>query len=173
MKVRDVMTTEVVIVRPETPVDEIAHLLSQHNISGVPVVDEQGAVVGIVTELDLVLRNARLHMPTFIQILDAQIFLETPAHYNERLRHMLGTQAGDVMTSPAVTILPDAELEELADLMVERRVNPVPVVDADGQLVGIVSRADIVRLMARREGTEDEGPTTDSLRPPPSIIRRD
>jgi CBS domain-containing protein len=149
MKVRDVMTTEVVMVRPETPVSEVARLMVEHDISGVPVVDEEGSVIGVITELDLVLRNTRLHLPTFIQILDAQIYLETPGRYQQRLRHMLGTQAQDIMTSPAVTIGPDAELEEVADLMVHRRVNPVPVVDVHGRPVGIISRSDIVRLMAQ------------------------
>jgi len=161
MKVREVMTTDVVTLRPETPVSEVARLLVERDISGAPVVDEEGNVIGVVTELDLVVRNTRLHMPTFVQILEARVYLESPAHYNERLRHMLGTQARDIMTSPAITIGPEAELEDLADLMVEERVNPVPVVDNEGQLVGIVSRSDIVRLMAQPSATEDEGRRTE------------
>jgi CBS domain-containing protein len=149
MKARDVMTTDVITVRPETPVSEVARVMNERDISGVPVVDAVGEVVGVITELDLVLRNTRLHMPTFIQILDAQIYLETPGQYRERMRHMLGTQAQDIMSSPAITIGPDAELEAVAELMVEERVNPVPVVDDAGRLVGIISRSDIVRLMAQ------------------------
>ncbi|MER3457442.1 MAG: hypothetical protein C4309_01150, partial [Chloroflexota bacterium] len=133
MKARDIMTTEVITVQPETPVNEVARLMIEHNISGLPVVDEEGSVIGVITELDLVVRNARLHLPTFIQILDAQIYLETPGRYRERLRHMLGTQAQDIMSSPAVTVSPDTELEDVADLMVRRRVNPLPVVDVHGR----------------------------------------
>lgn len=156
MKARDIMTTEVITVRPETPVNEVARLMIEHDISGLPVVDEEGSVIGVITELDLVVRNARLHLPTFIQILDAQIYLEPPGRYRERLRHMLGTQAQDIMSSPAVTVSPDTELEDVADLMVRRRVNPVPVVDVHGRPVGIISRSDIVRLMVQPPDSEDD-----------------
>ena len=152
MKVRDIMTAEVTAAHPDTSVNLVARLMADHGISGVPVV-EQGRVVGIVTELDLIVRNTRLEPPAFFQLLDARIPLETPGHYRERLRHMLGTEARDVMTEKVVTIAPGEDLEVLADLMVKERVNPVPVVE-DGRLVGIVSRSDIIAMMARDiEGT--------------------
>lgn len=147
MKVRDVMTREVVAADPDTTVNLVARLMADRAISGVPVV-EDGRVVGIVTELDLIVRNTRLEPPAFFQLLDARIPLETPGHYRERLRHMLGTLARDVMTEKVVTVGPDEDLEALAELMVKRRVNPVPVVE-DGRLVGIVARSDIIAMMAR------------------------
>jgi CBS domain-containing protein len=128
-------------------VNVVAQLMAGKGLSGVPVV-EAGRVVGIVTELDLIVRNTRLEPPAFFQILDGRIPLETPDHYRKRLQHMLGTLVRDVMTEKVVTIGPDADLEALAELMVKRGVNPVPVVE-EGRLVGIVSRADIVALMAR------------------------
>lgn len=147
MKVRDVMTTEVVVADPETSVNLVARLMAGRGISGVPIVEDD-RVVGIVTELDLILRNTRLEPPAFFQLLDARIPLETPGHYRERLRHMLGTHARDVMTEKVVTVTPGDDLETLADVMVKRRVNPVPVVEKE-RLVGIVSRSDIVGMMAR------------------------
>lgn len=151
MKVRDVMTREVVSVGPDTPVNEVARLMAARGISGVPIV-EAGSVIGIVSELDLIVRNTRLEPPAFFALLDGRIPLETPGHYRKRLQHMLGTQARDVMTRDVVTVEPDAELEALAELMVRRRVNPVPVVEA-GRLVGIVSRSDIIRTMDRDIGS--------------------
>jgi CBS domain-containing protein len=152
MKVRDVMTREVVAADPATTVNLVARLMADRGISGVPII-EDGRVVGIVTELDLIVRNTRLEPPAFFQLLDARIPLETPSHYRERLRHMLGTLARDVMTEKVVTVGPDEDLEVLAELMVRRRVNPVPVVE-DGRLVGIVARSDIIAMMARDiEGT--------------------
>jgi CBS domain-containing protein len=148
MRVREIMTREVVVVHPKTAVNLIAQLMGGRGITGVPVVDETDRVVGIVTELDLIVRNTRLEGPAFFQILDGRIPLETPGHYKKRIRHMLGALAADVMTEEVVTIGPDAEIEELADLMVKRRVNPIPVIEA-GRLVGIVSRADIIDMMAR------------------------
>ncbi len=146
-RVGDVMTTQVITVAPTTQVGEIARLMSQHDIGGLPVVDN-GDVIGVVTELDLIVRNTRFKMPAFFTILDMIIYLETPKHYEERLEHILGTTAEEIMSKPAKTIAPAATIEELAELMVGRRMNPIPVVD-NGKLVGIVSRSDIVRLMAQ------------------------
>jgi CBS domain-containing protein len=143
--VGDIMTSIVVSVRPETRVSEIARLMSQHDISGLPVVDADNRVVGVVTELDMIVRNTHFKLPNFIFIFDNMIPLETPSHYRERLEKILGATAHEIMSEPPVTVNPDASIEELAELMVERRMNPIPVVE-DGRLVGIVSRSDIIRL---------------------------
>jgi CBS domain-containing protein len=146
-RVGDIMTKEVVSVQPNTRVDEIARLMSQYHISGLPVVDADDYVVGVVTELDMIARNTHFKLPSFIFIFDNMIPLEMPGHYRERLEKVLGTTAHEIMSEPAVTISPNATIEELAELMVDRRVNPIPVVDNE-RLVGIVSRSDIVRRMA-------------------------
>ena len=155
MRVRDIMTTEIVAVRPEASVNDIARLMCEHNVSGVPVVDEAGKIVGVITELDMIVRNTRLELPAFIQILDGRIMLETPGHYEKRLRHMLGTRAEDIMTREVVSIGPDAEVEDVATLMVKRRVNPVPIIEND-TLVGIVSRSDIIRMMSQALAPQEE-----------------
>jgi CBS domain-containing protein len=147
MRVREIMTAPVLTVRHDTSVNEVAQILSRHGVSGVPVLDAEGHLVGIVTELDLIVRNGRLEIPTLVQVFDAVIPLELPGHLSNRLRHMLGTRAEDVMTREVRTVSPDTEVEDLVDLMVKRRVNPVPVVE-EGLLAGIVSRSDLVRLMA-------------------------
>ena len=149
MKVRDIMTGTVLTVKADTSVNDVAKLLGQRDISGVPVVDDQQHVIGIITELDLIVRNTRLEMPRFIEVLDwGRIPLERPSHLRDRLQHMLGTEARDVMTEKVTAVGPDAEVEDLAELMVKQRVNPVPVVDEAGRLIGIVSRADLVDMMA-------------------------
>ncbi len=150
-RVGNVMTTQVVKIYPGTKVSEIARLMSQHDISGLPVVDDNDQVLGVVTELDMIVRNTRFKMPNFIMILDIMLYLETPHHYQERLQHMLGVTAQDIMSHPATTITPDDTIEELAELMVHRRMNPVPVIE-NNRLVGIVSRSDIIRLMAEDFG---------------------
>ena len=154
MKVRDVMTVEVVSASADTTVNAIARLMAARDISGVPVLDDAGRVIGVVTELDMIVRNTRLEPPAFFQILDGRIPLETPGHYRKRLQHMLGALARDVMTEKPVTISPDDDVEVLAKLLVEGGVNPVPVVEAD-KLVGIVSRADIIKMMARELSDAD------------------
>ncbi len=149
MKVSEIMTTEVLTVKRDTSVNEVAKVMGAKDISGVPVVDDENHVVGIITELDLIVRNTRLEMPRFIEVMDwGRIPLERPRHAQERLQHMLGTQAVDIMTGKVETVGPETSVEDLAELMVKHRVNPVPVVDADGKLIGIVSRADLVDMMA-------------------------
>lgn len=146
MQVRSLMTTNVITVRTDTPVSEVARLMSDHGVSGVPVLDAAGQIAGVITERDLIVRNGRLEMPAFLQILDAYVPLELPGHLKHRLQHMLGTNAEDVMTREVRTVGPETEVEDLVELMVKHHANPVPVVE-DGRLVGIISRSDLVRMM--------------------------
>ncbi len=144
MNVSELMTRPVLTVDEDTPVSEIARLMLDHKISGLPVVDRAGRLVGIVTESDLVVQNANVHFPTFLQILDARIYLTSTRHFEEELRRALGTTAADVMTREVKTVKPDDDVSVAATLMVDERVNPIPVVD-HGRLVGIISRSDIIR----------------------------
>ena len=153
-RVGDIMTKTVVKINLDMRVSEVARLMSEHDISGLPVVDENDQVVGVVTELDMIVRNTRFKLPTYFVILDSVIYLERPKKFRERVQHMLGTTAEEIMSKPAVTISSDAVIEDLAELMVDRRMNPIPVVEND-RLVGIVSRSDIIRMMAH-DAEEDE-----------------
>jgi CBS domain-containing protein len=154
MKVQDIMTRDVLTVGPGTPVHAVARLMQEHHVSGVPVVDGARHILGIITESDLILRNTRLEPPAFFQILDGRIPLESPSHYRKRLRHMLGTRASDIMTEKVVTIAPEALVEDLATLLIDQQVSPIPVVE-NGALVGIVSRFDVVRMMATDIGDDE------------------
>ncbi|MBZ5496769.1 MAG: CBS domain-containing protein [Acidobacteriia bacterium] len=146
--VRDIMTRAVIKVGPETSVSEIARLMAEHHASGLPVVDEEDRVLGVVTDLDLVVRNTRFKLPAFFTLLNATIYFESAGHIRERLHHMLGTTAREIMSEPPITITADATIEELAEIMLGRHVNPIPVIE-EGRLIGIVSRYDIIRSMAK------------------------
>lgn len=159
MRVREIMTTRVHFVHIDTPVHEVARLMSTHDVSGVPVLDNADTVVGIVTELDLIVRNGRLELPVFLQLFDAVIPLEMPGHLSNRLRHMLGTRAEDVMTRDVHHVDPELEVADLVHVMVKHRANPVPVLE-DGRLAGIVSRSDLIRMMATDVGQPPEEPPT-------------
>ncbi len=150
MQVSELMTREVITVYPDTPVVEIARKMLQNDISGIPVVDRDGRLVGIVTETDLVVRNANVHFPTFLQILDARIYLTSTRHFEEELRRALGTVAADVMTREVQTVKPDDDISVAATLMVDRGLNPIPVLN-DGRLEGIISRSDIIRHILAQE----------------------
>ncbi len=148
MKIGQIMNRNVVSVKPDTPVNEVAKKLIQYNLTGVPVIDDKDEIVGIVTEFDLIRRKGVVDIPAYINILDSFLYLEDPAEVEEELRKMIGATAKEVMTKEVVTIDPEADISELAELIEDKHINPVPVVK-NGKLVGIVSRADIVRLLAR------------------------
>ncbi len=148
MKVAEIMNTDVAIIQPDTPVSEIARILVEKDIAGVPVVDSAGGVVGLVCEKDLIVRDAKIHFPTYITLLDSIVFLGGTKHFEEELRKFLATTAAEIMDPDPEVVTPDGELSDLATIMVEKDANPVPVVE-NHRLVGIVSRADLVRLLAR------------------------
>lgn len=150
MKVADIMTREVISVRPDTRVGQIARIFREHGLSGLPVVSEDGELVGIVTELDMVKRHARPQMPDFLPLLGVYVPLRTK-EYRESLRRITGVVAQDIMTTPVNTISPDASIEDAATVMVSNRSNPLPVVDETGKMVGIISRTDLLRVFEELE----------------------
>jgi CBS domain-containing protein len=160
MQVREIMTSEVVTVQPDTPITLVARLFREEAFSGLPVVDEEGELVGIITEVDIIARHARPHFPSYFAFLDSVIYLESPRRYRESMRHILATTARELMTSPVQTVDPEMDVQDLATLMVEKRVNPVPVLDEEGRLVGIVSHTDLLQMIEEAETaseTEQEG----------------
>ena len=145
-RVREIMTADVIFASKDTSVGRLVELMDGRGISGVPVVDDGQRVIGIVTDLDIIVRHTHIDPPPFLPLLEGRIPLETPAHFKRRIRHMVGMAACDIMTEDVTTIGPDEEVEALAELMVKKRINLVPVVE-DGRLAGVVSRADIIRWM--------------------------
>ncbi len=158
VQARDVMTIDVVSLSPDTPISEIARLFRTLGITGAPVL-ESGRIIGIVTEIDLIARHAKLHTPYYLPLLDAKIPLGGQREYRELVRRILGGTARDIMTVPVNTIAPDADIEEVATLMVESRANPIPVVE-DGRLVGIIGHTDLIRHLetapAQGEGLQND-----------------
>ena len=149
MKAKDIMSKDVITVKKDTTVEEIAHLLSEKSISGVPVVDEDDKVVGMVTEKDLLYKDIEPHFPPVVEILGGLIFLKSVKQYNEELGKLVATRAEEIMTKKVVTIGLDTEVEKIAELMIEKDINRIPVVD-NLKLVGIISRADVIRYISQR-----------------------
>lgn len=151
MKARDIMTTDVVTFAPDTSIPEIAHVFRERGISGAPVL-EDGEIIGIVTEIDLIARHARPHSPYYLPLLDARIPLGGQREYREIIRRVLGLTARDIMTVGVKSVTPDTDLEDVATLMVEKRANPVPVLE-DGRLVGIIGHTDLIRHLEEASPT--------------------
>ncbi len=141
--VRDVMSKDVVTVRPDAPVSEVVTLLCAHRIGGMPVVDEEGRVLGMVTESDLMIRVSGPHVPAHIELLGSVIYLESPHDMKEHLRKALGATARDLMSSDPVVVSEDMTVRDVADLMVTRHCARLPVM-REGRLVGILTRHDIL-----------------------------
>ena len=140
--VRDVMTTRVVSARKDASFREMAAMLRSTRISAFPVIDEGGRVIGVVSEADLLVKEA-------IQAEGASL-IAALRHIREDAK-AAGITAGDLMTSPAITIGPDAPVEEAARLMYDRRIKRLPVVNANGRLLGIVSRVDVLAVFSRTD----------------------
>ncbi len=143
MNVRDVMTRDVLTVSPSTPLKDVARLLVERRVSGVPVVDEDGSVLGVVSEGDILVKERG--RPGRASLLERLIEVGSEAEKHD------ARDAADAMTTPAVTIRPGRAISEAAALMLDRCVNRLPVVDAHGALVGIVTRADLVRAFVRED----------------------
>lgn len=152
--VAEIMRTDVPYVSPEDSVATVARLMAVAGVPGVPVVDN-GEIVGIVTEADMIAREADVEVPSPLPFLDAIFLLDAGRDFEKDMRHVLAVTARDLMTSPVINIKQSATIQQLATLIVDEHVNPVPVLDDDFQLVGLVSRADLVRVIAKLESATD------------------
>ena len=145
MQIKDVMTTRVITVSTDDSVEKCAKLLQKNDISGLPVVDEAGKVVGMITEGDLIRRASRVEAPGYLEILGGLIYLGSPNKFVEELQRAMALEVGKMMSRDVVSIKPDESLEKAATLMVKKNINRLPVIDEKGNLVGLVSRRDIMK----------------------------
>jgi CBS domain-containing protein len=142
----EIMTREIITVSPDMGVAELAALFWEKSISGAPVVDADGRLVGVVTETDLIDQSKKVHIPTVLNILDSMIILENPTKLDRELKKMTGTTVKDICTSEPVTVTEETPMDELASIMSERHLHTLPVLK-DGRLVGVIGKADIIRAM--------------------------
>jgi CBS domain-containing protein len=147
--VREIMETDVPTVRPEDPVEDVLRILRRHELQGVPVVNDGGRCVGIITESDLVLagEESDLHLPHYFELFGGLVFIEPLRHFEERLRKATASTAQDMMTADPVTIEPDASVQNAARLISRRKHDRIPVVE-HGRLVGMVTRVDVLAALA-------------------------
>jgi predicted transcriptional regulator len=145
---KDIMTREVITVNENATVRELATLLLMNSISGAPVVNMEGGVIGVVTESDLIFQNKKVHLPTAVAILDAFLFLERPEKMEKELKKIAGCKVGDICSHDLVCVYPETGLEELATLMAEKKIHTLPVME-QGKLVGVIGKSDIIRTIAQ------------------------
>jgi len=142
----EIMTKDVISVHPETPVAKLATLLTTHNISGVPVLDDDNNVIAVVTESDLIDQSKKLHIPTVVTILDSVFYLENPDKMEAEMKKIAATRVAEICSGTPKTISPDTRLDEIATIMAEDNIHTLPVLD-EGKLVGIIGKKDIIKTL--------------------------
>jgi CBS domain-containing protein len=155
LTVADAMTPDPVSVPPEMEVGDVAKVMVDKGIGGVPVVTKDGDLVGIVTESDLILQDSEVKFPSFVHFLDGYIFVPGAVHkFEEKFRKAVAATAGEMMTEDVLTVAPDDKIEDVADLMTKKKMKRFPVVE-DGRLVGIITIRDIVKLISTDTPVEE------------------
>lgn len=142
MKIEDVMTRGVITVRPDAPIHEAARLMTEHRVSGLPVIDEAGRLVGIISEGDLILRQKPREVGGWWRF-----FFNDGERLAREYRKAVGTTVGEVMTTAVISVSPDLPISSAASVLDKRHVRRLPVV-SNGTLLGIVSRGDLIKALA-------------------------
>jgi len=146
LKAKDIMTRDVITVTPETGVTVIARLLLEKHLNGVPVVNPNGDLVGMICQSDLIVEQEKLPIPSVFTILDTFIPIYAPGKTEKEVQKIAAIKASDAMTSNPVTVGPEVGLDEIASIMVNKNVHTIPVIE-DGKLVGIIGKEDILRTL--------------------------
>lgn len=141
------MTADPVTIQPEASVETVVKVLEANQVSGLPVVDAAGKVIGIISEGDLLYQEAPMQPPLYLTFLGSVIYFESPDKFHQHIKKSLGMLVKDVMTPHPVTTTPDTPIAEVAQLMLEKRLRRLPVIDQNQKLVGIITRHDLIRAL--------------------------
>lgn len=145
--VQDFMTVNPVTVKPTDSVATVVKILDEQRFRGLPVVDEQGNFVGLVSEEDLMVREAPVQSPLYLTLLGSIIYFDSSEKFQQQLKKSLGMLVQDVMTTHPPITQPHAPLSEVAQTMLQSRIGQLPVLDADHKLVGIITRHDLIHAL--------------------------
>jgi len=152
---KEIMTTDVITLTPDTDIARAAQVLLDNGINGAPVVDDQGNLKGILCQSDLVSQQKKLPLPGIFTMLDAYITLPTTKHLEKQISKITALKVAQAMTPDPMTITPDTDLESIAALMVDKKFHTLPVVEA-GKVVGIVGKKDVLRTLFKSPGSSGE-----------------
>ncbi|MBN1548007.1 MAG: CBS domain-containing protein [Syntrophaceae bacterium] len=146
---RDIMTKEVITVKPDTDILQAAKLLLENHVNGLPVVDDKGQLKGIICQADLISLQEKLPLPSYFVLLDSPIPLHLPKTIEKELHKITATKVEDAMTLHPITVSPETTLDDIATLMVKHNIHTLIVLDHD-KLVGIIGKEDILRTLMGR-----------------------
>ena len=143
---QDIMTRNVITVTPDTDITQATKILLEHHINGLPVVDTDRRLVGIVCQSDMIAQQKRIPLPSLFTLLDGYITLTSAKNFEKEVQKIAATQVAQAMTVDPVTVRPETSLEEIATLMVGKKLHTLPVVD-NGALVGVIGKEDMLRTL--------------------------
>lgn len=166
MQVKDIMTAKVISVRPTDSVNDVAGILSKHKISGVPVVDTENKVMGLISDKEMFATESKIHIPTYVHLLKETKFVagsgkELP--YVEQ--QVVKLTAKDILNKDILLAAPEMELENLVEIFLSRGQNPVFVTDLEKHLLGVVSRSDLIKTMETKYSMNLGHSNIDTSRP--------
>ena len=150
MLARDIMIKDVKVVHPHDSIEDVAQILMENGISGLPVVNEEQELVGIITEGDLIFQNKKITPPAFVEILGALITLGSQEQYFKELKRTMATSVEQLMEKDVITANPADTVQEVATLMVDKKVNRLPVVEGK-TVIGIITRQDLIRAVHKNK----------------------
>lgn len=155
LKVKDIMTMKVITVSPDTEIVKAARLLLENRINGMPVVDSDGHLVGILCQSDLITQQKKLPLPSVFTLLDGFIPLISPKNFEKEVQKIAASTVAQAMTRrPLVVVSPETDIEEVARLMVDKKLHTLPVIEGD-KLVGVVGKEDVLKtLLPQQENQE-------------------
>ena len=143
----EIMTRKVVTVNKNSTIKELSKLFIENRFNGIPVTDDDDNLIGIVTQGDLIEQNKNLHIPTVIALFDAVLFLESEKKFESDVKKLTGTTVEDIYHKDAISVSPNANINEITTLMAEKDIHTLPVLDGN-KLVGIIGKRDVIRAMA-------------------------
>jgi CBS-domain-containing membrane protein len=148
MQVKDLMTKEVILVNINTKIREISQILTRHAIHGVPVIDDNDLIAGIITESDFFIKDIPdLYLPSYIEFMKkAELAATIDKEEKEKIEKLMNATANDIMTTDPITVRPDDRSDEVIRLFKDNHLFTIPVIDESRKVVGIITVADIIRL---------------------------
>ncbi|MBF0345349.1 MAG: CBS domain-containing protein [Nitrospirae bacterium] len=149
LRARDICTRELITVTPDTTIEVLGRLFIDKDISGAPVIAEDGSLYGVVTENDLISTEKPFHIPTIINFFDAIIPLQSDAYIEKEIARMAAVTVDDICVRDVVTVDEGTSLQEIANIMTEQKIHMLPVL-SDGILTGIIGKKDVIKAIATK-----------------------
>ncbi len=145
-KASDIMTTEVITVKRDAKLKDVARILFENHINGLPVVDDKNRLIGIICENDLIQRDRKLQLPAMVAIFDAVFYIQSPKRLEKEFQRFNATTVEDLYIKNVVTVNKDTPVEEIATIMTNKKLYTIPVVDGD-RIIGIIGQADLIKTI--------------------------